>query len=89
MKKDRNCSINMPVYPAYMPNMMPGIPMNNMMYNPSDMGNIGYPNSYQDGTLDQQVSSLNSKINSLERRISNLENLVGNNGYNTSNYQML
>ena len=40
MKKDRNCNMNMPVYPNYMPNMMPiGNP--NMFYNPMDNMNYG------------------------------------------------
>ena len=30
MKKDRNCGMGMPIYPGYMPNMMPGIPSMNM-----------------------------------------------------------
>ncbi len=86
MKKDRNCNMNMPVYPNYMPNMMPvGNP--NMFYNPMDM-NYG---TSQGASYDQQISNLNNKISSLERRISNLEGLVGNNNttYNTTNYQML
>jgi archaellum component FlaC len=87
MKKDRNCGMNMP-YPAYMPNMMPGIPAMNMYAN--DMGFVNNSSSYQNG-YDQQFSNLSNRINSLERRINSLESLVGNNSntYNTSNYQML
>ena len=87
MKKDRNCNMNMPVYP-YMPNMMPGV----LPVNPMDSSMNFYGNSYptQSNSFDQQISNLNTKISSLERRISNLESLVGNNTtYNTTNYQML
>lgn len=86
MKKDRNCNMNMPVYPF--PGMMPGV----TPVNPMDNGMNFYNNSYpvQSNSFDQQISNLNTKISSLERRISNLEGLVGNNTtYNTTNYQML
>ena len=89
MKKDRNCGMNMP-YPTYIPNMMPGIPSMNMMYDP----NMNYSNfngvSYN-GSTDQQLANLSNQVDSLERRIVNLESLVGNNSstYNTTNYQML
>lgn len=86
MKKDRNCGISMPMYPGFMPNMMPGV---SNMY---PMGDMSYYNSYNssNGSMDQ-LSSLNSQISSLERRVSNLESLIGNNTttYNTTNYQML
>lgn len=91
MKKDRNCGMSMPVYPTYMPNMMPGMPtMGGMVPYGVDMNNMNYSQS-GNGTVEQQLSRLNNQINSLERRVSNLENLVGNNSntYNTSNYQML
>ena len=84
MKKDRNCGMNMPVYP--MPNMMPGIPQMGGM--PYMSGYMDYPqNNYSQNDL----SNLKSQISSLERRISNLESLVGGNNttYNTNNYQML
>lgn len=89
MKKDRNCGMNMPIYPAYpMPNMMPGISQMGMPY--MDMNNMGnnYSNSYSNN---DSLSSLKNQISSLERRVSNLENLVGSNNttYNTTNYQML
>ena len=84
MKKDRNCGMNMPMYPYPMPNMMPGIPQ---------MGGIPYmDNNYaQNNYAQNDLSSLKNQISSLERRISNLENLVGSNNttYNTTNYQML
>ena len=32
MKKDRNCGMNMPIYPYPMPNMLPGIPGGYMDY---------------------------------------------------------
>ena len=93
MKKDRNCGMSMPIYPNYMPNMMPGVPSMNMGY-PMNMGEANYYNSSfnnYNGSIEQQLSSLNTKVSSLERRISNLESLVGNNNttYNTTNYQML
>ncbi len=77
MKKDRNCGMNMPIYPYPMPNMLPGIPG----------GYMDYPqNNYSQNDL----SNLKNQISSLERRISNLESLVGgNSSYNTNNYQML
>lgn len=88
MKKDRNCGMSMPMYPGYMPNMMPGVP--SMGGYP--MGDMNYYNSYSgsNGSMDQ-LSSLSSQISSLERRVSNLEGLIGNNNttYNTTNYQML
>lgn len=94
MKKDRNCNMNMPVYPGYMPGMMPmGNP--SMFYNSMDNMNYGSMDSNygtsQSSSYDQQFSNLNTKISSLERRISNLEGLIGNNNttYNTTNYQML
>ena len=74
MKKDRNCNMTYPVYPNYMPNMMPmnnmpmNVPMNNMPIN----------------DIDNQINMINNKISNLERRISNLEN----NNYN-SGYQMM
>jgi hypothetical protein len=84
MKKDRNCGMNMPMYPYPMPNMMPGIPQ---------MGGMPYmDNNYtQNNYAQNDLSSLKNQISSLERRISNLENLVGSNNttYNTTNYQML
>ena len=90
MKKDRDCGMSMPMYPGYMPNMMPGIP--SMGY-PMNMGDMSYNNSYggSNGSIEQQISNLNTKVSSLERRINNLENLIGNNNttYNTNNYQML
>ena len=95
MKKDRNCGMNIPIYPNYKPNMMPGIPPMNMMYNPNDIGdmNMNYSNSSNSypGSIEQQLSSLSSQVSSLERRVNNLENLIGNNNttYNTTNYQML
>jgi len=57
-----------PIYPNYVPNMMPinNMPMNNT------------PFDYND-----QINMINNKINNLERRISNLESLSTNynNGY--------
>ena len=86
MKNKRNCGISMPMYPGFMPNMMPGVP------NMYPMGDMYYYNSYgnSNGSMDQ-LSSLNSQISSLERRVSNLESLIGNSNatYNTTNYQML
>lgn len=90
MKKDRNCGMSMPIYPAYMPNMMTGVPsMGGMMPYSFDAG-VNYSQN-NTGTIEQQLSSLSSQVSSLERRVSNLENLIGNtsNTYNTSNYQML
>lgn len=98
MKKERDCGGNYPIYPTYMPNMMPGMPMGVL---PSSMNGASYPinmpnypmsNNYQGGnnSFEQQLANLNNQINSLERRVSNLENVLGNtNKYNTSNYQML
>ena len=85
MKKDRNCGNGFPVYPNYIPNMMPGVPNMGMMPYGMDM------NYSQGGDYSQMFSKLNSQISSLERRVSNLENLVGSNSntYNNSNYQML
>lgn len=87
MKKDRNCGMNMP-YPNYMPNMMPGIPSMNYGY---PIGDISYNNSFQNNSIEQQLSNLSNQVSSLERRVSSLESLIGNNSntYNTSNYQML
>lgn len=81
MKKDRNCGMNMPIYPNYPMPMMPGI---------SQMGGVPYMESYYPQENDS-ISSLKNQISSLERRISNLESLVGSNNttYNTTNYQML
>lgn len=87
MKKDRNCNMGMP-YPNYMPNMMPGVPPMNMMYDT----NTNYSSvPYQNSSIEQQLSNLSSQVNSLERRVTSLEALIGNNSntYNTSNYQML
>ena len=87
MKKDRNCGMGMQ-YPNYMPNMMPGVPSMNMMYDP----NMSYSNvPYQNSSIEQQLSNLSSQVSSLERRVSSLESLIGNNNttYNTTNYQML
>lgn len=82
MKKDRNCN-NIPVYPIFPMNMMPGIPsMNTTQYQ-------DIPTNYMNTSIDQQISQLNNQINSLERRITNLENIIGKNNYNTTNYQML
>lgn len=83
MKKDRNCGMNMPMYPYPMPNMLPGIPQ---------MG--GYVDNYsypQNNYSQNDLSNLKNQISSLERRVSNLESLVGGNNttYNTTNYQML
>lgn len=80
MKKDRNCGMNMPIYPNY-PMMMPGIPQ---------MNGVPYMDSYYPQENDS-LSSLKNQISSLERRISNLESLIGSNNttYNTTNYQML
>ena len=88
MKKDRNCGMNMPIYPTYpMPNMMHGIPQMNGMMPYMDINNMNGINYSQNDS----ISSLKNQISSLERRISNLENLVGSNNttYNTTNYQML
>jgi len=92
MKKDRNCGMNMPIYPGFMPNMMPGVP--SMMYSPIDMNGMNYSNgssSFQSGSIEQQLASLSNQVSSLERRVNNLESLIGNNTttYNTTNYQML
>lgn len=80
MKKDRNCGMNMPIYPNYP--MMPGN---------FQMGGIPYMESYNYPQENDSISSLKNQISSLERRISNLESLVGSNNttYNTTNYQML
>lgn len=84
MKKDRNCGMNMPIYPNYPMPMIPGI---------SQMGGVPYmENNYGFSYPDSDsISSLKNQISSLERRISNLEGLVGSNNttYNTTNYQML
>ena len=98
MKKDRNCgNVPYPIYPPYqgmgmMPgpitggNVMPigmGSPMT--MSSPMPMTN---QNSYQTGSIEQQLSSLNSQVSSLEKRVSSLETLVGNK-YNSSNFQIM
>ena len=83
MKKDRNCGMNIPMYPYPMPSMMPGVP-------PMGMSYIDNTYNYPQNNSQNDLSSLKSQISSLERRISNLESLVGGNStYNTSNYQML
>ena len=91
MKKDRNCGMGMPIYPGYMPNMMPGVPSMGYPMNMSDMSYYNNSFSGSNGSIEQQLSNLNTKVSSLERRVSNLENLIGNNTttYNTNNYQML
>lgn len=72
MKKDRNCNMPYPVYPNYMPNYNPMMPIN--------MGNY---NDY-----DQQINMINNKLSNLERRISNLESMNSNNYNNTGYQMM-
>lgn len=90
MKKDRNCGVPYPVYPAYqgMP-YMPNMPLPNMGM---PAMNVPYDTSTTSSN-DQSIQNLREQISLLDKRVTNLENLFhtqnSTSQYSSSNYQMM
>ena len=86
MKKDRNCGASM--YPVYPVMQQPQVMPIGMVSIPQQQTNMqSYPN-YQ-GSIETQINNMSRQLSNLERRGSTLEGLVGNTGYNNSNFQMM